>query len=146
MTVFITKLQHGRSLLKPCFSASFHPLTNRKHHCRLCGQIICSLPIKHPNRMALCSTLFVVDVQTRQVEEVGEGVDYGVRKRKIPNVSVQQTRQEEEDKFLKGVRICRNCRPILLCVFTSPSLHVFLFSFVSGVTNMNSKCKLYRHL
>ena len=109
------------------FSASFHPLTNRKHHCRLCGQIICSLPIKHPNRMALCSTLFVVDVQTRQVEEVGEGVDYGVRKRRITNVSAQQARQEEEDKFLKGVRICRTCRPILLCVSTSPSLYIILF-------------------
>lgn len=64
--------------------------------------------------MALCSTLFVVDVQTRQVEEVGEGVDYGVRKRKMTDVSAQQARQEEEDKFLRGVRICRTCRPILL--------------------------------
>jgi len=72
--------------------------------------------------MALCSILFVVDIQTKQVEEVGEGVDYGVRKRKTANVSAQQARQEEEDKFLKGVRICRNCRPILLCVptFTQP--------------------------
>ena len=127
--------------LKLCFSASFHPLTNRKHHCRLCGQIICSLPIKHPNRMALCSTLFVVDVQTRQVEEVGEGVDYGVRKRKMTNVSAQQARQEEEDKFLRGVRICRTCRPILLCVLTSPSICI-IYSFISGVTSMNSKCKL----
>ncbi|KAF8797914.1 hypothetical protein BYT27DRAFT_7228531 [Phlegmacium glaucopus] len=98
----------------PLCAASFHPLTNRKHHCRLCGQIICSLPIKHPHRTALCSILFVVDIQTRQVEEVGEGVDYGVRKRKTTNVPTQQARQEEEDKFLKGVRICRNCRPILL--------------------------------
>ena len=119
------------TLLRLCCSASFHPLTNRKHHCRLCGQIICSLPIKHPHRIALCSTLFVVDVQTRQVEEVGEGVDYGVRKRKIPNVSAQQARQEEEDKFLKGVRICRNCRPILLCVLTLPSHGVFYFTHSS---------------
>jgi FYVE zinc finger len=134
------------TLLKLCCSASFHPLTNRKHHCRLCGQIICSLPIKHPHRMALCSTLFVVDVQTRQVEEVGEGVDYGVRKKKIPNVSAQQARQEEEDKFLRGVRICRNCRPILLCVLTSSRRHVLFYSFISGVTSMNSKCKLYHRL
>ena len=129
--------------LKLCFSASFHPLTNRKHHCRLCGQIICSLPIKHPIRMALCSTLFVVDVQTRQVEEVGEGVDYGVRKRKMTNISSQQARQEEEDKFLRGVRICRTCRPILLYVSTSPSFYVLFYSFISGVTSMNNKCKLY---
>ena len=134
-------MQPGRTSLKLCFSASFNPLTNRKHHCRLCGQIICSLPIKHPNRIALCSTLFVVDVQTRQVEEVGEGVDYGVRKRKMTNVSAQQARQEEEDKFLKGVRICRTCRPILLYVSTLPSLYVLFHSFISGVTSMNSKCK-----
>ena len=93
--------------------------------------------------MALCSTLFVADVQTRQVEEVGEGVDYGVRKRKITNVSAQQARQEEEEKFLRGVRICRTCRPILLCVSTSPSLYVIFYFFFSGVTSMNSKCKLY---
>ncbi|KAF8969944.1 FYVE zinc finger-domain-containing protein [Flammula alnicola] len=98
----------------PLCSAAFHPLTNRKHHCRLCGQIICSLPIKHPQRKALCSILFVVDAQTREIEEVGEGVDYGVRKRKTSTVAGQQGRQEEEDKFLKGVRICRECRLILL--------------------------------
>ena len=136
-------LQPEERLLKLCFSASFHPLTNRKHHCRLCGQIICSLPIKNPNRMTLCSTLFVVDVQTRQVEEVGEGVDYGVRKRKVTNVSAQQARQEEEDKFLRGVRICQTCRPILLCVSTSPSLYVLFYSSILGVTSMNNKCKLY---
>ena len=97
-------------------SATFHPLSNRKHHCRLCGQIICSLPIKHPQRDVLCSTLFVVDAHTRQIEEVGEGVDYGVKKKKMAKDSNQPGQQQEEDKFLKGVRICRQCRPILLCV------------------------------
>lgn len=102
-----------QSILLIFYRASFHTLTNRKHHCRLCGQIICSLPIKHPQRNALCSTLFVVDTETRQIEEVGEGVDYGVRRRKDSLVG-QQGKPEEEDKFLKGVRICRECRPILL--------------------------------
>jgi rabenosyn-5 len=97
-------------------SAAFHPLSNRKHHCRLCGQIICSLPIKHPQRNVLCSTLFVVDAYARQIEEVGEGVDYGVKRRKMAKNLDQPGGQEEEDKFLKGVRICRQCRPILLCV------------------------------
>jgi rabenosyn-5 len=64
----------------------------------------------------LCSTLFVVDAYARQIEEVGEGVDYGVKRRKMAKNSDQPGRQEEEDKFLKGVRICRECRPILLCV------------------------------
>jgi hypothetical protein len=84
-------------------SASFHPLTNRKHHCRLCGDIICSLPPKPPLRPAPCSVLFVVDAKTRRIEEVGEGVDYGVRR----------AGAGEEEKFLRGVRVCRSCRPIL---------------------------------
>ncbi|KAG5646697.1 hypothetical protein DXG03_002687 [Asterophora parasitica] len=105
----------------PLCTTSFHPLTNRKHHCRLCGQIICSLPVKRPHRPAPCSILFVVDPQTRKIEEVGEGVDYGVRRRRLDsnngvpgNGAKGGQGHVEEDKFLKGVRICRTCRPILL--------------------------------
>ncbi|PPQ77503.1 hypothetical protein CVT25_011300 [Psilocybe cyanescens] len=111
----ITPWQDDAAVSKcPLCSALFHTLTNRKHHCRLCGQIICSLPIKHPQRNVLCSSLFVVDSQTRQIEEVGEGVDYGVKRRRTDSLAGNQRRQIEEDKFLKGVRICRECRPILL--------------------------------
>ncbi|KXN85490.1 Rabenosyn-5 [Leucoagaricus sp. SymC.cos] len=97
----------------PLCLASFHPLTNRKHHCRLCGRIICSLPVKNPQRPATCSLLFVVDSKTGKIEEVGEGVDYGVSKRR--NASVGKTDEiDNDEKFLKGVRICRECRPVLL--------------------------------
>ncbi|KAI0693282.1 FYVE zinc finger-domain-containing protein [Cytidiella melzeri] len=106
----------------PLCTASFHPLTNRKHHCRLCGRIICSLPIKYPLRPQQCSLLFVADPLTGQIEEVGEGVDYGVRRR---TRSVGQgggkgkgrddlNSLTPEEKFLKGVRICRECKPVLL--------------------------------
>ncbi|KAI0724038.1 FYVE zinc finger-domain-containing protein [Cerioporus squamosus] len=101
----------------PLCSATFHPLTNRKHHCRLCGRIICSLPVKYPQRPQTCSLLFVVDQSTGRIEEVGEGVDYGVRRRSTATPGKPQKRGEalpEEEKFLKGVRICRECRPILL--------------------------------
>ncbi|KAL1744554.1 FYVE zinc finger-domain-containing protein [Schizophyllum fasciatum] len=105
----------------PCCGASFHPLTNRKHHCRLCGKIICRLPIKRPQRPVMCSSLFVVDRVSRHIEEVEEGVDYGVRKRRASMVPTSPTKNgssplvpEDEEKFLKGVRICRDCRPILL--------------------------------
>ncbi|KAF9265740.1 hypothetical protein L218DRAFT_859383 [Marasmius fiardii PR-910] len=97
----------------PICSSSFHPLSNRKHHCRLCGKIICNLPVKHPVRPVPCSTLFVVEPKTRKIEEVGEGVDYGVRKR-TSSIQKKGTKEEEEEKFLKGVRICKDCRPILL--------------------------------
>jgi len=55
----------------------------------------------------------VVDPKTRKIEEVGEGVDYGVRRRTPSN---DKKKEEEEEKFLKGVRICRECRPVMLCV------------------------------
>ncbi|EPQ58360.1 hypothetical protein GLOTRDRAFT_24482, partial [Gloeophyllum trabeum ATCC 11539] len=84
-------------------ATSFHPLTNRKHHCRLCGRVVCSLPRAPP-----CSLLFVVS--DGRIEEVGEGVDYGVRRR----TAGAGQGMDEAEKFLKGVRICRECRPVLM--------------------------------
>ncbi|KAF8078070.1 FYVE zinc finger-domain-containing protein [Lyophyllum atratum] len=114
----ITPWQDDADVVKcPLCSTSFHPLTNRKHHCRLCGQIICSLPVKRPHRPVPCSLLFVVDPKTKKIEEVGEGVDYGVRRRRLDSgggVDAGGGAHAEEEKFLKGVRICRTCRPILL--------------------------------
>ncbi|KAH7927087.1 amidase signature enzyme [Leucogyrophana mollusca] len=115
----ITPWQDDGAVSKcPLCTASFHPLTNRKHHCRLCGKIMCSLPIKNPQRPQPCSVLFVVDAKTRRIEEVGEGVDYGVRKRRSsvdPRKGKEKEKEgdAEDEKFLKGVRICRECRPIL---------------------------------
>jgi rabenosyn-5 len=88
-------------------SASFHPLTNRKHHCRMCGRIMCSLPPKAPQRPEPCSILFVADSKTGRIEEVSEGVDYGVRRR-------QSSTGGDDERFLRGVRICKECRPVLL--------------------------------
>ncbi|KZT28470.1 hypothetical protein NEOLEDRAFT_1175787 [Neolentinus lepideus HHB14362 ss-1] len=87
----------------PLCSASFHPLMNRKHHCRLCGRVICSLPPKHPQRMQTCSLLFVVS--EGRIEEVAEGVDYGVRKRGTGGGA----EKEEAEKFLKG-GVWMDCR------------------------------------
>lgn len=99
-----------------CCSTTFHPLTTRKHHCRLCGLIICALPPSPPTRPVACSILFVVDPKARRIEEVKQGVDYGVRKR-TASVSGKKGSpgvMEEEDKFLKGVRVCRVCRPVIM--------------------------------
>ncbi|KAF8129003.1 hypothetical protein EV363DRAFT_389320 [Boletus edulis] len=99
--------------------ASFHPLTNRNYHCRLCGQIICPLPTKRPQRPQLCSILFIVDSKTRKIERVGEGVHYGVTRRASSagkggsNEKVKDETLADDEKFLKGVRVCRNCKPIL---------------------------------
>lgn len=56
------------------------------------------------------------------IEEVGEGVDYGVKRRRTGNAdgggvglpTGNDKHVAEEEKFLKGVRICRSCRPVLL--------------------------------
>lgn len=115
----ITPWQDDASVTKCLIcSVSFHPLTNRKHHCRLCGRIICSLPVKYPQRPQTCSLLFVADPKTGRIEEVDEGVDYGVRRRTTSSSQAMGRGSgdgfSEEEKFLKGVRICRDCRPVLL--------------------------------
>ncbi|KAF9228723.1 hypothetical protein BS17DRAFT_690658 [Gyrodon lividus] len=120
----ITPWQEDSTVAKcPLCNASFHPLTNRKHHCRLCGQIICSLPIKRPQRPEPCSILFIVDSKTRRIEEVGEGVDYGVKRRgsvvgtgKSNGKGKEKERDDtlaDDEKFLKGVRVCTICKPTL---------------------------------
>lgn len=80
-----------------------------------------------PQRPQPCSLLFVADPLTGQIEEVVEGVDYGVRKRTNSVSKKGKGREDalglsEDEKFLRGVRICRDCRPILLCVLAPSRL------------------------
>ena len=73
--------------------------------------------MKVPQRPEPCSLLFVADSKTGRIEEVSEGVDYGVRRRPSYNPQAKGRKEEamgEDEKFLKGVRICRDCRPVLL--------------------------------
>lgn len=58
---------------------------------------------------------------TGHVEEVDQGVDYGVRRRTRSGSVKGKERDDfaslsEDEKFLRGVRICRDCRPVLLYV------------------------------
>jgi rabenosyn-5 len=65
--------------------------------------------------------LFIVDSKTRKIEEVGEGVDYGVKKRangagtgkSNNNGKEKDETMADEEKFLKGVRVCGNCKHVL---------------------------------
>lgn len=64
-----------------------------------------------------------MDSKTRRIEEVGEGVDYGVKRRANGagtgkgNGNGKEKQKDEtladDEKFLKGVRLCRECKPIL---------------------------------
>ncbi|EGN96202.1 hypothetical protein SERLA73DRAFT_185829 [Serpula lacrymans var. lacrymans S7.3] len=154
----ITPWQEDSDVSKcPLCTASFHPLTNRKHHCRLCGNIICSLPIKRPQRLEPCSILFVVDPKSRRIEQVEEGVDYGVRRRR--SVDTRSSAKEkaadvlaEEEKFLKGVRICRECRPILSRqqhfqeASQVPVFHRLYDAFISLETEIEDSLPQFREL
>lgn len=52
---------------------------------------------------------------------MGEGVDYGVKRRANRTGTGKGSNNEKEkdetmaddEKFLKGVRLCRNCKPVL---------------------------------
>ena len=117
--------------------------------------------MRRPQRAETCSLLFVVDPKTRRIEEVGEGVDYGVRKRQslpppgLGNGKGKRKGKEaekeepvlEEEKFLKGVRICRQCRPVLLWVSPSRTLAIAFPLCGSGwrwgVCSSQSTCSIF---
>lgn len=52
-----------------------------------------------------------------------ESVDYGVRPRgRVDSLNGGKGKAGEvEEKFIKGVRICRECKPIMLYVTSCPS-------------------------
>ncbi|KAG8977867.1 carboxypeptidase Y-deficient [Tulasnella sp. 425] len=95
----------------PICTQAFHPLTNRKHHCRLCGRVVCSLPPKPPIRPKKCSLLIIADHRTGKIEEAPDIIAYGVTPR-TPN-GAPASPLKERDMHLKGVRICRDCYTVV---------------------------------
>ncbi|CED85205.1 FYVE finger-containing protein [Phaffia rhodozyma] len=111
--------------VKQCFicGTNFN-LTTRKHHCRLCGRIPCSLPPTPPPLLAItphgqggrketCSLLIVADHKTGQCEAVEEGF---VGFLKISDEKAGDSVGGEEHKGemkVTGVRTCRDCWSIV---------------------------------
>lgn len=95
----------------PICTQAFHPLTNRKHHCRLCGRVVCSLPPKLPIRPKKCSLLITADHRTGKIEEAPDIIAYGVAPRSPNGAPVISSK--DRDMHLKGVRICRDCHAVV---------------------------------
>ncbi|KAG8984082.1 carboxypeptidase Y-deficient [Tulasnella sp. JGI-2019a] len=92
----------------PICSQSFHPLTNRKHHCRLCGRVVCSLPARPSIRPRTCSLLIVANPKTGKIDEVPDAIAYGVTRKEISAKGVKGA-AAAKDAHSRGVRICRDC-------------------------------------
>lgn len=62
--------------------------------------------------------MFVFDPPTGKIEEIAPGdvVDYGVTRKSTPlngDSTAENKDKDKAEKWLKAVRICRNCRGVL---------------------------------
>ncbi|KAG8886009.1 carboxypeptidase Y-deficient [Tulasnella sp. 331] len=98
----------------PICLQSFHPLTNRKHHCRLCGRVVCSLPARQPIRPRTCSLLIVANPRTGKIDEVLDAIAYGVTRKDSANSgAATKGAAVTKDGHSRGVRICRDCNAVV---------------------------------
>ena len=68
--------------------------SNRKHHCRLCGRVVCGNPLTN------CST------------NVGLNVSGGISNSKLPSFSAQSEKRQSTEVSV-DVRMCRDCKSIV---------------------------------
>lgn len=138
-----------------CADRTAFGIKTRRHHCRLCGRVVCFLPptpaplpaylvspststesvIPVSTRRQRCSTFITYEYSSSAVstsDEKGGNVGRVVEIETIePDLSMNGVMMEKNappkmKDERKKVRICRECLHVILCV-----LH-FLFSFFSS--------------
>lgn len=110
----IVRWENDREVRRCRICQSAFSLTNRKHHCRLCGRIVCSLPASPPElissistplapglRRQRCSSMLVADWKTQRGSEVDDDFRGWLQIEGGGEVQV------------KGVRACRECWSIV---------------------------------
>ncbi|OXB35048.1 hypothetical protein J007_05288 [Cryptococcus neoformans] len=105
----IVKWEDDSEVRKCRICASSFSLSNRKHHCRLCGRIVCSLPPTPPALLAVQIQLFAPADPNATSTQTQAGLPSGTRREKCSLLLVADWKtgrgEEVEEGFVGWMRM-----------------------------------------